>query len=187
MSMFGLMGARTAMQVLPQVQAKTPSGWDAFLSGASKIAGNFATGVMAGLQGYDPRNEYSSLAAGYIGATRGLQTQADIEDARTRHAAAMQMRAQDVSAELSAKRAAGELQAELASQKQLSEERDWRRQVEGASVLPSSISGISTGVAAPKPQASQKIDDLDVLVGDPSTWLPASASSTVSRLIGVKR
>jgi len=198
MSMFGMSPAMQAMTNFPvqsrevgKIMSPPPkqaaSGWDAFLSGASKIAGNFATGVMAGLQGYDPRNEYSSLAAGYIGATRGLQTQADIEDARMRHAAGMQMRAQDVSAELSAKRAAGELQAELASQKQLSEERDWRRQVEGASILPSSTSGISTGVAAPKPQAAQKIDDLDVLVGDPSTWLPASASSTVSRLIGVKR
>lgn len=192
MSMFGMSPTMQALTNFPvqsrevgkvvSPPAKTaPTGWDAFLSGASKIAGNFATGVMAGLQGYDPRNEYSSLAAGYIGATRGLQTQADIEDARMRHAAGMQMRAQDVSADLAAKRAAGELQAELASQKQLAEERDWRRQVEGASVLSSSTSGISTGIAPPAGRRVQT--DLDVMVGTE----PLTSAETVLRMIGGKR
>lgn len=165
----------------PETQAS--SGWDAFLSGAAKIAGNFATGVMAGLQGYDPRNEYSSLAAGYIGATRGLRTQADIEEAQMRGAAAMQMKEQERqaagAADLAQRRAAAGLESELKAQEQAQKEAEWRRQAGQASVA---SPGIAIGIGAVPPMISRP-NDLDVLVGVD----PLGAATNVGRLIGVQR
>lgn len=67
------MGLRTAVQTLPQVEAKQASGWDKFLSGAGKIGGSFLMGLAGGLQNYDPRNPYSSFAGAVSAATPGLQ------------------------------------------------------------------------------------------------------------------
>lgn len=172
MSMFGLMGARTAMQVLPQVQAKQPSGWDSFLSGAAKIAGNFATGVASGLQAYDPNRPLSALAGGYMGATRGLQTQQDIATGVAKATAATEM-------ELMSKRALAGLKTELDVQEQARREADWKRQASEASVA---SRGIAMGVQ-PAPFLLQRPNDLDVQVGVD----PLSAAQNVARLIGAKR
>lgn len=196
MSMFGMSPTMQALTNFP-VQSRevgkvvsppakaAPTGWDAFLSGASKIAGNFATGVMAGLQGYDPRNEYSSLAAGYLGATRGLQTQADIEEAQMRGAAAMQMKAQEReaagAADLAQRRAAAGLEAELKSQEQQRREIDMRRQASEASILSPATQGISAGIVPPAGRRVQS--DLDVLVGTD----PLTSAETIRRLIGGQR
>ena len=57
--------------------APSPSGWDSFLTGAKTFAGNFLVGVASGIQAYKPGNEYSSLAGGFLGASRPMQQQMD--------------------------------------------------------------------------------------------------------------
>lgn len=153
-------------------ETKASSGWDSFLSGAAKVAGNFATGVMAGLQSYDPNRPLSALAGGYMGATRGLQLQQEIESGVAKANAATEV-------ELKSQRAFAELKAELDKQEQARAEADWRRQASEASVA---SRGIAMGVQSPPPLL-QRPNDLDVQVG----MDPLSAAQNVARLIGAKR
>lgn len=67
------MGLRTGVQNISAVEAQRKTGWDNFLSGAGQFGRSFLLGVQSGLANYDPRNEFSSLAAGISGATTGLQ------------------------------------------------------------------------------------------------------------------
>jgi hypothetical protein len=69
-------------RAMAQQAAQPQSGWDKFLAGAARAASNFASGVMVGLQSYRPGQEYSSFAGGYLGATRGTQTAAELERER---------------------------------------------------------------------------------------------------------
>jgi hypothetical protein len=79
-----MFGMGTGMQVISNfpVQSKgvgksltppSPSGWDAFMDGAKTFAGNFLVGVASGIQAYKPGNDYSSLAGGFLGASRPMQ------------------------------------------------------------------------------------------------------------------
>lgn len=67
-------GARTAVQSIGMVEDKKKQGWDNFLAGAGRVGGSFLMGLAGGLANYDPRNPYSSFAAGIQAATPGLQT-----------------------------------------------------------------------------------------------------------------
>ena len=84
-TMFGMGTGLQAISNFP-IQSKgvgkslTPppsSGWDAFMDGAKTFAGNFLVGVASGIQAYRPGNEYSSLAGGFLGASRPMQQQLD--------------------------------------------------------------------------------------------------------------
>lgn len=84
-TMFGMGTGLQAISNFP-VQSKgvgksltppSPSGWDAFMDGAKTFAGNFLVGVASGIQAYKPGNEYSSLAGGFLGASRPMQQQLD--------------------------------------------------------------------------------------------------------------
>lgn len=84
-TMFGMGTGLQAISNFP-VQSKgvgksltppSPSGWDAFMDGAKTFAGNFLVGVASGIQAYRPGNDYSSLAGGFLGASRPMQQQLD--------------------------------------------------------------------------------------------------------------
>lgn len=181
-SFMGLMGARTAMQVLPQVGEKSPSGWDSFLRGAASFAGNFATGVAAGLQSYDPNRPLSGIAGGYLGATRGLQTQADIEEARVKGAAGIEMRREQSAAELEARRAQQASDIQMGEQRVRAESRleeDLARQAAaGASIMQPGMGGVMAGVQQP---GRARLDDAGVQVGS------SLATENILRLIGMQR
>lgn len=178
MSMFGMSPAMQAVTNFP-VQSRevgkamspppkeSSSGWDSFLRGAAQFAGTFGTGVMAGLQGYDPRNEYSSLAAGYLGATRGLQTQADIQEAQAKAAAGMEIRAAEARSQTA-------LDTELA-----------RQAASGASIVSpgmgmgmgGGVEGVMAGVRQP---SRTQTDDAGVQIG------ASLATERILRLIGMQ-
>jgi hypothetical protein len=85
-TMFGMGTGLQAISNFP-VQSKgvgksltppSPSGWDAFMTGAANFGGNFLVGVASGIQAYRPGNEYSSLAGGFLGASRPMQQAMDM-------------------------------------------------------------------------------------------------------------
>ena len=45
------------------------------MKGAASFASNYLVGVASGIQAYRPGNEYSSLAGGFLGASRPMQQQ----------------------------------------------------------------------------------------------------------------
>jgi hypothetical protein len=85
-TMFGMGTGLQAISNFP-IQSKgvgksltppSPSGWDAFMTGAANFGGNFLVGVASGIQAYKPGNEYSSLAGGFLGASRPMQQAMDM-------------------------------------------------------------------------------------------------------------
>jgi hypothetical protein len=85
-TMFGMGTGLQAISNFP-IQSKgvgksltppSPSGWDAFMTGAANFGGNFLVGVASGIQAYRPGNDYSSLAGGFLGASRPMQQAMDM-------------------------------------------------------------------------------------------------------------
>lgn len=153
----------------PTAASQSPSGWDKFLTGTARLGGSFLSGFAAGLQGYDPRNEYSSFGAAIAGATPGLQ-------------AALRRPAQEQQA------------AFLRQQKRLDELSELetgiemqRRNVAGSSVVPGgeAISGISAGIAKPQPSkpSTEPFEFKLFSAGPPTT----SAESVLRLMQGGKR
>jgi len=135
MSMFQAgLGARAAFQTLPQVEAKSKSGWDSFLSGTAQFAGNYLRGLATGLAAYQPGNEYSSFAGAILGSTQGLQAKLD--------APVMAFRAEQAT-----QRSVADMMA-----KSQAEEDIYRSQAERASIMPD-IGGMVAGIA---PRATEK-------------------------------
>jgi len=139
MSIFGnasMMAAQANMPVLANAAMGTkaqlkPTGWDGFLSGALRAAGNFGVGFASGVAAYDPRNPASAIAGGFLGASRDLQTALAIPRMEQEAALKRQQKAMDTEAEQATKE---KLATSAASR---------------ASVMPD-ITGISAGVSKPK-------------------------------------
>lgn len=138
-----MFGMGTGLQVLSNfpVQSKGvgqslnpsgPSGWDSFMKGAANFGGNFLVGVASGIQAYRPGNEYSSLAGGFLGASRPMQ--------------------QQMANEMEAKQQSFERQqTDLTEKSKVKTKEDiYRSQADRAvGIQTPDVSGISTGVAAP--------------------------------------
>lgn len=174
MSMFGMSPAMQAVTNFP-VQSRevgkamspapkeSSSGWDSFLRGAAQFAGNFATGVASGLQAYDPNRPLSGIAGGYLGATRGLQTQADIQEAQAKAAAGMEIRAAEARSQTA-------LDTELA-----------RQAAAGASIVsPGMGRGVEGVVAGVRQPSRTQMDDAGVQIG------ASLATERILRLIGMQ-
>lgn len=112
-----------------------PSGWDKFLFGARQIGGRFLTGLAAGLQSYDPRNEFSSLGAALGASTPGIKMA--IQRPLLEQAGQME-REQAALGEMA------QLETDIAKQ---------RRLVDGSSVIPGmeATRGIAAGISRPAP------------------------------------
>lgn len=166
-----------------QAMKQKASGWDAFLSGAAQAASNFATGVVSGLQAYRPDNEYSSFAGGFMGATRGLQTAADISEARMRQAAGLEMKAAENVATIEAQKLSAAAERDLYRAAELSKqsvkEEMYRSQADRASIMPGG-EGLFRGV---RQAVTPQINDLGVAIGQD----PMSATGSVMRLLGGRR
>lgn len=158
------MGLRTGVQNISAVEAKKQAGWDAFLTGAGQVGRSFLLGVSSGLANYDPRNEFSSIAAGFSGATPMLQAGLRREEA-ARNAFAVA----DV------------------------EEQIARSQAERASVMMPAegpMQGISAGVmpAAPAKPAREPFDFQTGIYPFLVQQEPSTASSKVRNLmLGISR
>jgi hypothetical protein len=142
-TMFGMGTGLQAISNFP-IQSKgvgksltppSPSGWDAFMDGAKTFAGNFLVGVASGIQAYRPGNEYSSLAGGFLGASRPMQQQLDN---------AMQAEQQKFA----------RTQEDLETKSKMKTKEDiYRSQADRAvGMQMPDMSGISTGVSAPTKQ-----------------------------------
>jgi hypothetical protein len=135
--------------------AKEPSGWDRFLFGAGQMGGRFLTGLAAGLQAYDPRNEFSSLGAALSASTPGIQMA--IKQPLLAQQGEM-LRQQQALGEMSA------LETDIAKQ---------RRLVEGSAVIPG-MEGKAAGIAAGvtprrKPTAPAEPFDFKLFSAGPAT------------------
>jgi hypothetical protein len=147
MSIFGnasMMAAQANMPVLANAAMGTkpqlkPTGWDGFLSGALRAAGNFGVGFASGVAAYDPRNPASSIAGGFLGASRDLQTALAIPRMEQEAALKRQQKAMDTEAEQATK----EKLATSAANR--------------ASIMPD-ITGISEGIAKPKPAPAEPFE-----------------------------
>jgi hypothetical protein len=148
-----MFGMGTGMQVLSNfpIQSKgvgksltppSPSGWDAFMTGAANFGGNFLVGVASGIQAYKPGNEYSSLAGGFLGASRPMQQAMDIP-----------LKAQQ--------NQFNREQKDLAEKSETKTKEDiYRSQADRAvGMQMPDMSGISTGVAAPTKQVINEPDE----------------------------
>lgn len=153
------MGLRTGVQNISAVEAKKQAGWDAFLTGAGQVGRSFLLGVSSGLANYDPRNEFSSIAAGFSGATPMLQ------------------------AGLRREEAAKNAMAVAAVEEQIA-----RGQAERASVLmpaEGTMQGIGAGVSQPAPSkpAPEPFDFKMGLYPSLVQQEPSTASSKVRNLM----
>lgn len=141
-----MFGMGTGLQVLSNFPVQSrgvgqslnpsgPSGWDSFMKGAASFASNYLVGVASGIQAYRPGNEYSSLAGGFLGASRPMQQQM-----------ANEMEAKQQSFERG--------QTDLTEKAKVKTKEDiYRSQADRAVGIESpDISGISTGVSMPKTQ-----------------------------------
>ena len=138
-----MFGMGTGLQVLSNfpIQSKgvgeslnaKPSGWDAFMTGAANFGGNFLVGVASGIQAYRPGNEYSSLAGGFLGASRPMQ-----------QAMEMPLKAQQ--------NQFNREQEDLAKKSETKTKEDiYRSQTDRAVGMEApNLSGLSVGLAAPK-------------------------------------
>lgn len=139
MSLFGnasMMAAQANMPVLANAAMGTkpqlkPTGWDTFLAESLRAAGNFGVGFASGVAAYDPRNPASSIAGGFLGASRDLQ-------------AALAMPRIEAEAKLKREQKSLDMEAEQATKEKLATSAANR-----AFVLPD-ITGISAGVSQPK-------------------------------------
>lgn len=140
MSLFGnasMMAAQANMPVLANAAMGTkpqlkPTGWDTFLAESLRAAGNFGVGFASGVAAYDPKNPASSIAGGFLGASRDLQ-------------AALAMPRIEAEAKLKREQKSLDMEAEQATKEKLATSAANR-----AFVLPD-ITGISEGLAKPKP------------------------------------
>lgn len=139
MSLFGnasMMAAQANMPVLANAAMGTkpqlkPTGWDNFLSGALRAAGNFGVGFASGVAAYDPKNPASAIAGGFLGASRDLQT-------------ALAIPRIEAEAKMKREQKALDTESEQATKEKLATSAASR-----ASVLPD-ITGISAGISQPK-------------------------------------
>ena len=175
-----MFGMGTGLQVLSNfpVQSKgvgksltppSPSGWDSFLTGAKTFAGNFLVGVASGIQAYRPGNEYSSLAGGFLGASRPMQQQLNN---------AMQSEQQRFD----------RTQEDLKSKSEAKTKEDiYRSQADRAVGMEApDLSGLSVGLTAPKAaNAAETQEPFGFQPGFSLTPTPTTASDRVRKIMGM--
>jgi hypothetical protein len=174
-----MFGMGTGLQVLSNfpVQSKgvgaslnaKPSGWDAFMTGAANFGGNFLVGVASGIQAYKPGNEYSSLAGGFLGASRPLQQAMD-----------MPLKAQQ--------NQFNREQEDLAKKSETKTKEDiYRSQTDRAVGMEApDLSGLSVGLAAPKQaNAAEVSEPFGFQAGLSLTPTPTTAADRVRKIMGM--
>lgn len=171
------------VQNATQMQNKRLTGWDAFLQGAQDVGRNFLVGFGTGLASYRPDNQFSSLAGGILGATKGMQQ--DISN-QVEASKAAQQRTSGILDALAKSATLSQIQAEQTAQQNA----QWRSQVEGATAVPG-LQGLMTGIGqAPAKQGGvgAGFDQLPFEFnprGIPSAVVPEfTAAGTTARLIG---